>query len=104
MSESTKGFKHSEETKKKMSEIAMGRTKSPEARIKMSNAKKGKSTWNKGLIGVYSDEYKEKISKSRKGKGTTNGMRWKLSPETIEMVKRKRAKTKRLKSLNLCQN
>lgn len=67
-----KGHKHSEETKKKMSEKAKGRKYGPmpekikqklreantgkirsaEAREKMSKAKLGKEPWNKGLKGV----------------------------------------------------
>ena len=46
-----RGIKYSEETKKKMSE-----------------AKKGKSSWNKGLkTGHHSEETKKKIAESRKG-------------------------------------
>ena len=105
MSNSTKGFRHSEETKQLMSDIAMGIKKSPEARAKMSKAKKGKPTWNKGLKGVYTEEYKRKISEARRGKATTTGMRWKLSKEMIEKIKIKRAETRRLNKLKqVCQN
>lgn len=43
----------SEESKKKMSEIRKGWKPSEETRKKMSEAKKGKPTWNKGLKGKY---------------------------------------------------
>jgi hypothetical protein len=43
---------HSTETKKKMSLKSKGRTLSEEARVKISNSRKGKPTWNKGLKGA----------------------------------------------------
>lgn len=57
------GKTHSEEARKKISEAAKGRTSpmkgkqcSKESKQKMSDAKKGKSPWNKGLNGVQSGE------------------------------------------------
>ena len=82
MSNSSKGMKHTEETKRKMSEMAMGRKRSPESRLKMSIAKKGIIPWNKGKKGIYSDDYRKKISDSRRGKPTTLGYHWKLSDES----------------------
>lgn len=67
MSESTKGMRVSEESKAKISAANKGRIKSPEARAKMSIAKKGIIPWNKGKKGSYSEEYRKKISDSRKG-------------------------------------
>lgn len=52
MSEKAKGRKHgpmSEETKQKLKEANSGRVRSEKARRKMSEAKKGKTPWNKGL-------------------------------------------------------
>lgn len=42
--------------------------KEKERRRKLSNALKGKPTWNKGKPGIYSKKTLEKMSKSRKGK------------------------------------
>lgn len=65
-----KGFKHSEETKKKIgikNTISLkGKSPSLETRMKLSNSHKGKIAWNKGLH--FSDEYKYKMSLIKKGK------------------------------------
>src|SRR3990167_1643059 len=45
-----------------------GKKASELSRQRMSDSRKGKPTWNKGLSGVYSDEYRKKISDARKGK------------------------------------
>ena len=42
--------------------------RSEEVRNKISKSKKGKAPWNKGKTGVYSDEQKERMSKSAKNK------------------------------------
>lgn len=52
------GKKHSEESKKKMSESAMGRKLSDEVKYKMSQSKKGVK---------FTNEHKKKISESNKG-------------------------------------
>ena len=61
-----KGKKTSEETLAKL----RGRKRSEETCKKMSEAKKGKTAWNKGLIGQYtaSEETKRKISEAGKGR------------------------------------
>ncbi|HUW44773.1 MAG TPA: NUMOD3 domain-containing DNA-binding protein [Dehalococcoidia bacterium] len=86
------GFKHSEETKRKMSESHLknptrywlDKKLSEEHKIKISNAHKGKTlskehkqkisrvlkgiiTWNKGQKGIYSEDHRRKISTSSKG-------------------------------------
>ena len=71
-----KGYKHTEETRRKMSEIAkkkgfmfpspLGRKLSEEQRKKLSVIHKGLNTWSKGI--KVSEETKLKISNSMKGK------------------------------------
>ena len=74
--EGTTGYKHSEESRKKMSESQKGKVPwnkgkinvySEETRKRMSEVKKGKAPWNKGKINVYSEETRKKMSKSKKG-------------------------------------
>lgn len=60
----------SEEHKKKISEANKGKVRSDDARIKYSNAKKGKPAWNKG--NKMSDEAKRKNSEAHKGKDPWN--------------------------------
>ena len=77
-----RGFKHSEETKRKIGEAArgnkwnVGKKLSPETKQKMSQTAKdrgfgkwmkGRTPWNKGKANVYSKETKEKISASLRG-------------------------------------
>lgn len=57
-----KGIKHSEDSKKKQSE-------------KM----KGKTPWNKGKKGIYSEEIIEKMSKAHKGKKLSEEVKAKIS-------------------------
>jgi group I intron endonuclease len=66
---------HSEETKLKMRErrIAFYNTeKGIQVKQKLKKALQGKSPWNKGLTGVYSEETLEKIRKARLGKSPWN--------------------------------
>ena len=49
MSESQKGRKHSEETKRKISDGNKGKFVSEETKRKISQSKKGCVPWNKGL-------------------------------------------------------
>ena len=79
--EGVSGHIHSEETRKKQSELAMGRTFSTKTREKMSEAGKGRVPWNKDKIGImvawnkgksglqqHTEESKRKISEGNKGK------------------------------------
>jgi hypothetical protein len=51
-----------------------GKHLSPEAKKRISESRKNCTPWNKGKTGIYSEEYRQKISNSRKGKPTTKGM------------------------------
>jgi len=76
------GNVHSEETRKKLSDIHTGKTMSDEARAKMSASHKGKPSPRKGK--KSSDETKAKISASKKG------VPW--SPEVRERMMEARRK------------
>jgi len=56
-----------EETKKKISEARKGFRMSEEQKIKLSIANKGNIPWNKGKVGVYSEESIRMMSESHKG-------------------------------------
>ena len=81
------GFKHSEETRKKISESRKGKTHSPETRKKISEANKGenhpmygKTPWNKGK--TLSDETRKKMSENHRDvSGTNNPMYGKTHSE-----------------------
>ena len=78
----TSGFKHSEETRKKMSESKKGKKPyeiTEKTRKKMSETKKGKIPWNKGKVNVYSEETRKKMSESKKGKTHSLETRKKMS-------------------------
>lgn len=65
----TVGYKHSEETKRKMSESHTGKTLSEETKKKMGEARKG-NEWNKGK--TLSNEHKHNISKTSNTTGYLN--------------------------------
>ena len=84
---SNKGRKHSAETKAKRSAALKGREKAPrseETKQKISNTLKGKVPWNKGR--KHSAETKRKMSRSQRGKVTSEETKRKIS----EAVKRYR--------------
>lgn len=70
ISEAVKGFKHTEEAKRKISEASKrfmtGRKIPKESIEKMANALKGKPSWNKGK--KASEEIRKKLSEVRKSK------------------------------------
>lgn len=67
---SNKGRKHSEESRKNMSEAQKGKHHTDETKKKISAAQKGK---------IYSDETKKKLSESNKGKVRSNETKKKIS-------------------------
>jgi hypothetical protein len=71
--EGSSGYKHTEESKLKMSESLKGRTvwnkgvpMSEDTRIKLKSSLNGRSVWNKGV--PMSEEQKQKLSLAKKGK------------------------------------
>ena len=79
-----KGVKFSEEHKKKLSE-----------------AKKGKTPWNKGKTGIYSEKSKKKMSEAKKGKPISNShqlhlqklaLKWKGKKHSEESKKKMRGR------------
>jgi group I intron endonuclease len=79
MSKSRKGRKHTEETKRKMSEAHKGRAFSEETRRKMSDSAKGK---------IVSEETRQKMSESQKGRKA-----WNKGIPVPEEVKRRISQT-----------
>ena len=61
-----KGRKHSEESRRKMSEAKKGKKLSEETRRKLSKAFKGKPSPNKGK--TFSEEWRRNLSEAHKGK------------------------------------
>lgn len=61
-----KGGKHSEETKKLMSQWQIGKVISEETKSRISTSNLGKTPWNKGI--PRTQEVKDKISLAKKGK------------------------------------
>lgn len=79
MSEHSIGIKHSEESKIKIGNATRGHKVSEEARKVMSECKKGKPTWNKGKKGIYSEETIDKMRRARIGKESWNkGLKYKI--------------------------
>lgn len=85
------GFKHTQETKDKLSKSLAGKLKgykhSEQSKENMSKAHIGKVPWNKGIAGIvhHSDKTKEKISKTMTGR--------KLTKEHIKNALRRRNKS-----------
>jgi len=77
------GWKHSEETKRKMRESAIGKTMSAVAKKKMSDVKKGKKpiATTKGM--KFSEGTRKKMSKSRTGQKRTDAAKKKISDSKI---------------------
>lgn len=76
----------SEERKRKIREWNTGRKMTDEDKKKMSDARKGKSPWNKGTHGLYTEEYKAKLRKKRKTFRHTEESKKKISESQIGHV------------------
>ena len=63
------GFRHSDETKTKISESNKGKLCSEETKRRIGQANKGNIPWNKNKVNVYSEEARERMSKSRNTSG-----------------------------------
>jgi hypothetical protein len=66
----------SEDHKRKISEGLRGRHHSDDAKKKMSDTRKGLVPWNKGKMGIFSEESRKKMSESKKGKGNPHSEDW----------------------------
>jgi len=76
------GYKHREESKRKMSEAQKGRTRTPEQRTRISIANKlsWKTKRNRGFTGKHcSIEHKKKLSESQMGRKRTKESRERIS-------------------------
>lgn len=60
------GCRHSAETIKKMSDVKIGHQVSEESRRKISESKKGRPSWNKGI--PFSDDVKRRMSEAAKNR------------------------------------
>ena len=88
-----KGRKHSEETKRKISEAKKGKPRSEETKKKLSEAHKGKPAWNKGKHA--SEETKKKISEALRGQAA-----WNKGSHISEETKRKISEAKKGKQMS----
>lgn len=78
------GHKHSAETLAKMR-----KPRSEQAKLNMSNAMKGRTPWNKGKTGIYSQETISKIRDANLGKKTPLEIRKKLSKSLVRFFQDK---------------
>jgi hypothetical protein len=72
------GKRHSEETRRKISEALKGK-KMPWAAKNVCNWVKKYGPWNKGRVGIYSKEYRKKLSKAHKGQKLSEEIKRKIS-------------------------
>jgi len=72
-------WNHTQETKRKLSEISKGKPKSDKHRKSMSEARKGNKPWNKGLVGVQTSVWKGQRNSPMTSK-------WKITKNNITMI------------------
>ena len=96
-----RGQKRTEEQKKKISDSLLGHKHSPEtlakmrkprseqAKLNISKAMIGKTPWNKGKTGIYSEETISKIRNANLGKVTSVEVKKKLRDSLINFFKSK---------------
>jgi hypothetical protein len=83
----------SEESLEKLRKKSTGRLHTPEAKKKMSDAKKGKQPWNKGV--PMSDQAKQKLSEKKKGVSChTDESRRKISESSLGRTHTEEARRK----------
>lgn len=82
--------RHSEESKKKISQSKMGHVVSIETRLLISKSGKGRIPWNKGRKNPFSESTRQKMSNSKKGRALTEQHRSNIVeatkglPKTVE--------------------
>ena len=77
----------------KRTEALKGRKLSEETKRKISEAKKGRVAWNKGLKNIYSEEMRRKMSESHKGHKHTEESKRKMRERIVsEETRRKISK------------
>lgn len=85
------GYRHTEETKKKIAKAGIGRVikHSEECKKQMSLTRKGRTPWNKGLKNCYTEETLRKFSSWQKGRyiGSANPFYGKKhTPESLKKM------------------
>lgn len=88
ISEALMGHKHSPETLAKM----RGRKRSRKFRRLMRKLAKGRTPWNKGKTGIYSEETIEKLRQANLGKKTSPEIKKKLRRGMIRFFKKQNPK------------
>lgn len=102
-SASNHGKSFSQQTRRKMSVSMKGLAKSPQARINIGAAGKGKRAWNKGLKGVYKATPETRMKLSLKLLGNTRTKGKKQSKETIDTRLRTLRRKFRVKLILPCR-
>jgi hypothetical protein len=75
-SEDRKGYKHTEESKRKMSEAGKNKPNSKEHNMNISKGLKGRVPWNKGK--KLSEEIKKNMSEAQKGNKNGHGKKGRI--------------------------